>query len=123
MMTATPMRRGSALLLVLFLMAVTAPLLVMLLDAQATHTRCVHNDISLRTALYVAEAGVQRAMAELLATPGWRDGFTDQESSPGSGHTYTVTLSDTPEADIEIVSTSRTSDGYTKTATVVVEGF
>ncbi len=122
MVRTTHRRRGAVLLLVLFLMALTAPLMVMLLDTHATHIRCVHNDIGLRTALYVAEAGVQHAMAELLADPTWRGGFTNQEISPGAGHTYTVTLADTPEADIEIVSTSQTADGYSKTITVRVRG-
>ncbi|MFP4057486.1 MAG: hypothetical protein ACLF0G_11520 [Candidatus Brocadiia bacterium] len=116
-------RRGSVLLLVLFLMAITAPLVALMLEAHGAHLRCVHNDLSGHTALYVAEAGVQRAVAELLADPAWRTGFTDVEFPEGSGHTYTVAVADTSEGELCITSTAHTADGYAKTVSVVVSGF
>jgi len=115
-------RRGSAFLLILFLMAVTTPLIVLLCNAHSTHVRCVHNHVSGRTALYVAEAGVHRAIAELLADGAWRTGFTDEAFPDGLGHTFTVTLADV-DGRIEIASTSTTADGYAKTVTALVNGF
>jgi len=115
-------RRGSILLLVLFLMAVTAPMICLLLDAHATHTRCVHNDIQARTALYLAEAGVQRAVGELVADPDWRAGFAGLEYPAGSGHRFTVTLVDDDD-EVKITSTVLTADGYTRTVVATVAGF
>ena len=95
-------RRGSILLLVLFLMAVTAPMICLLLDAHATHTRCVHNDIQARTALYLAEAGVQRAVGELVADPDWRAGVVIKKIS----HAFR------PGAVVVKVGESQTAVGY-----------
>jgi len=116
-------RRASALLLILFLMALTTPLLCLLFDTHTTHVRCVHNDIELRTALYVAEAGVEDAMSELLLDPAWRKGFTDKEFPVGLGHTYTVTLADAEENQILVTSTAQTASGHTKTITALLWGF
>lgn len=117
-----PRRRGSTLLLVLFLMAITAPLLCMMLDTHTTHVRCVHNDIEIRTALYVAQAGVEDAMSELLADSKWKAGFTNKEFPVGLGHTYTVTLANDGK-DIRLTSTGRTAAGFTKSVTATLSGF
>jgi len=115
--------RGAILLLVLFLMALTAPLLCAAFEGQATAIRCIHNDISARTALYVAEAGLNDAIAQLLLDPTWRAGFTAKEFPPGSGHTYTVTLADLSDNQIRITSAAVTADGFSRTVTVILSGF
>ena len=115
-------RRGAVLLLVLFLMIITAPIILMMLDNHTTQTRCLHNHIQANTALYVAEAGTQDAIAELLQTPTWRTGFTDKEFPIGSGHAYTVTLAD-EGSDIVVTSVGRTAAGFTKTITIRLSGF
>jgi Tfp pilus assembly protein PilX len=115
-------RQASVLLLVLFLMAITAPLTCLLLEAQATHIRCTHNHIGSMTALYVAEAGLADATAEILRRPTWRTGFTDKQLVADLGHTYTVTVAN-DGGDIVISSTGRTAGGFTKTVVVRLEGF
>jgi len=115
-------RRASVLLLVLFLMAITAPLVCLLLEAQATHIRCIHNHIEGMTALYVAEAGVADATAEVLRNPAWRTGFTNKRLVPDLDHTYTVTVA-RQGADIVISSTGHTDGGFTKTVVVRLSGF
>ena len=115
-------RRGAVLLIVLFLMALTAPLVAMLLDTHTTQIRCVHNHIEGTAALYVAEAGVQDAIAELLANPSWRTGFVDKPFPADLGHTYTVTVAD-DGGEVVVTSTATTTGGYTKTVTVRLSGF
>ena len=116
-------RRASALLLVLFLMAITVPLLCLMLETHATHVRCVHNSQELAAALYVAQAGVHDAMSELLVDPAWRTGFTSKEFPAGLGHTYTVTLADGDPGEITITSTGTVAQGFSKTVTATVRGF
>jgi len=116
-------RRAAALLIVLFLMAITAPILCMMLDTHTTHIRCTHNDIEMKTALYIAQAGVHDAMAQLLADSAWRAGFTNKAFPAGLGHTYTVTLANAANNQIIITSTARTAQGHTKTVVATVTGF
>ena len=116
-------RRGAVLLLVLFLMAITAPIVGMLLDAHTTHIRATHNHIEGMTALYVAEAGVQDALAELYAHPAWRDGFTDKTFADGIAHSYTVTVEDIGGGSIRVTSTGQTAGGYAKTVIATLSGF
>jgi Tfp pilus assembly protein PilX len=119
-------RRGSALLLVLFLMAVTTPLICFLLEVQIDRIRCAQNHIEAQTALYAAHSGVHDAMSELLANAAWRAGFTNREFPVGSGNTYTVTLGETifaGEVVIIITSTGTTAQGSTKTVQATVSGF
>ncbi len=116
-------RRASALLIVLFLVAVTAPLVCMLLETHTSAIRCTHNSIEGTTALYIAEAGVQDAVAELLADPSWRTGFTDKEFPQGLGHTYTVTLEDDGQGALTVVSIARTAKGHSRNVTVILNVF
>lgn len=116
-------RRGAVLLLVLFLMALTLPLVAMLLDTHTDQIRCVHNHIDGLTALYVAEAGVHDAMNELLQDSSWRTGFTDKTFPADLGHSYTVTVTDGDGGTIVITSTGQTASGFTKTVTATVGGF
>ena len=116
-------RRGAILLVILFLMALTAPLLCTAFEGQAMGLRCVHNDISARNALYIAEAGVNDAIAQILLDPSWRTGFSNKEFPAGSGHTYTVTVQDTTDNKIRITSTSQTADGFSRTITAIIAGF
>jgi len=104
-------------------MAITAPIVGLVLDAHTTHIRATHNHIEGTSALYVAEAGVQDALAELLADPTWRDGFTDKTFVSGIAHSYTVTLEDIGGGNIRVTSTGQTAGGYTKTVIATLGGF
>jgi len=116
-------RRASVLLLVLFLMALTAPLLCMILDTHTTQIRCIHNDLEAKTAFFVAQAGVQDAMSELLLNSAWRAGFVAKPFPAGLGHTYTVTLADLGGGEIRVTSAARTAAGTTKTVVATLTGF
>ena len=114
---------GSALVLVVFLMALTAPLVCLLCETHAVHIRCTHNQLQRTTALYVAQAGVQDALAMLLADETWRDGFSDKPFPVGLGHAYTVSVADGEAGEILIKSAGTTARGYTQCVTVTVTGF
>lgn len=116
-------RRASALLLVLFVMAITTPLVCLMLEAHTSQIRCTHNHIEHMTALYVAEAGVHDAMAELLSDSSWRTGFTSKGFPSDLAHSYTVTLADGTPGQIIVTSTGQTASGYSKTVTAIVTGF
>ena len=116
-------RRAAVLLVVLLLVGITATLLCLLLDTHTIQIRCIHNQVGAARAQYLAEAGVQDAMSELLLEPSWRTGFTDKEFPLGSGHTYTVTLDDGSGSEIVITSTATTSQGFTKSVVATVAGF
>jgi len=116
-------RRAAVLLVILFVMAVTAPMVCLLLEAHSNEIHIVHNQIGANTALYIAEAGLHDACTELLADATWRAGFTNKEFPPGLGHRYTVTVVDAADDLILATSTASTADGYTKTITAMLSGF
>jgi len=104
-------------------MAISAPLVCLMLDSHTDQIRCIHNTLESATALYVAEAGVEDAVSELLQNSAWRAGFANKAFPTGLGHTYTVTLTDDPGGDIIATSTACTAAGYPKTITVHLSGF
>jgi type II secretory pathway component PulK len=116
-------RRAAVLLVVLLLVAITTPLLCMLLDAHTTQIRCIHNQVEAARVQYLAEAGVQDAMGELLLDSSWRTGFTNKEFPAGSGHTYTVTVDDGGSGLLTVTSVGRTAGGAEKTVTAQLVGF
>ena len=116
-------QRGSIMLLVIFIMAMTTPLFCLMLETHTNAIRGTHNWIEGSTALYVAEAGVHDAIGELLLDPTWRDGFTDKAFPTDLRHTYTVTAVDGSQGEIILTSTGRTTSGYAKTITVTLTGF
>ena len=71
--------RGAALMIAIFAMVIVSGLVVIALDVATTDMAITRNTLSLSKALYVADAGVQHALAMLRADRAWRTGF----SSPG----------------------------------------
>jgi len=119
-------QRGAMLLIVLFMMCMIAPLVCLMLEEHMVYLRVTRNTIGAMEALYVAEGGVRRAMAELGHNPSWRCGFNNVRMVDGPGnpeHKITVSVEDTAEGDILITSTGTATSGYTKTLSVTVTGF
>lgn len=114
---------GSALLLVLFLMAFTAPLVLLMLDSYTSQIRCARNSIEHAKALYIAQAGAHDAIGLLLADPAWRTASYTAEFPAGSGNTYDLEIVDAPQEGIAINATGYTAAGAVKTITCVVSGF
>ncbi len=114
---------GSALLLVVFLMAFTAPLVLLMLDGYTSQIRCARNHIERTKALYVAQAGVHDAISLLLANPAWRTASYTAEFPAGSGNSYTFEVVDAPPEGIAINATGTTAAGAVKTISCTVAGF
>ena len=83
--------RGSALLIVLLLMGMLSIVSIMSVDRATTDVELSYNQLHADQALYIAEAGVHRAIAELNVDSSWRQGFVDEPFANGS---YTVELID-----------------------------
>ncbi|MEW6410975.1 MAG: PilX N-terminal domain-containing pilus assembly protein [Candidatus Zixiibacteriota bacterium] len=90
-MRALANQRGSALLIALALMALLTVVAITALDRSTTDVDMSYNQLHDDQAFYIAEAGINRACAELSNDLSWRSGFTCVAFNDGQ---YTVTLDD-----------------------------
>jgi Tfp pilus assembly protein PilX len=81
-------RRGAALLLVLFLVVMVSTLVVNMLSTVAVHYSAIRNTLDYDRALYLANAGVHHACAQLEASSTWRD--TVSEGTYPADDSYTA---------------------------------
>lgn len=89
--TARP-RRGMALLLCMFVVSIVTVWLVDMLDSATVNQSALRNTIEYEQALYLANAGVHHAVAELEQDTTWRSTAT-AGSYPASG-SYSATAVD-----------------------------
>jgi Tfp pilus assembly protein PilX len=82
-------RRGAALMICMFIIFLVTLLVVNVLDTLTLELSSVRNNIDYERALYLANAGVHAAAAEMEADPGWRGTVTD--GSFPSDDTYEAT--------------------------------
>ena len=115
--------RGAALLVTIFAMIIVSSMVVLALEVITTDMSITRNTLSLREALYVADAGVQHALAKLREdrTVAWRDGFPEPgvEFPPGSGWRYVVTVADGGAGEVIVTSTG-TVGGMSKTVRATI---
>ena len=103
-----PARHGSVLLVVLFILALSAALITGMLQLTAEEVLQLRNQIELAKALSVAEAGLHDAIAEIRQDANWNTGFADKVFYADS---YTVTVTGSPPT-LVVVSTGQTTQGY-----------
>lgn len=101
-------RSGSVLLLVLFILALSAALITGMLQLTTEEILQVRNQQGLARALAVAEAGLHDAISEIRQDSAWNAGFNGKSFYED---TYTVTVEGSPPS-LTLVSTGHTSDGY-----------
>lgn len=115
--------RGAALIVCIFAMIIVSSMVVLALDVATTEMSITRNTMDLSKALYVADSGVQHALAMLRADRTWRDGFPSPgvEFPPGSGSGYVVTVADGAGGEV-IVTATGTAGSLSKTvrATITV---
>ncbi len=115
--------RGAALIVCIFAMVIVSSMVVLALDVATTEMSITRNTMDLSKALYVADAGVQHALAMLRADRTWRDGFPSPgvEFPAGSGSGYIVTVADGAGGEV-IVTATGTAGSLSKTirATITV---
>lgn len=85
----SPPRRGAALMICMFILFIVTLLVVNMLDTITLELSSVRNNIDYERALYLANAGVHAAAAELEANPTWR-GVVVDGAYPGDD-TYQAT--------------------------------
>ena len=97
-------RGGVALLMCLFVIFMVTVWLVDMLTTQTSHMAAIRNTVEYQQALYLANAGVHHAAAELEADTTWRGTVTDG-GFPASG-SYSATAVDGVVANtVDITST------------------
>jgi len=95
---------GSAILLVVFVIALMAAIVTGMLQMNTEAIQVMRNQIYAAQVLAVADAGLNDAFAEIRVDSGWTAGFTDKAFDGGS---YTVTVTGSlPNLTIESTGTS-----------------
>jgi Tfp pilus assembly protein PilX len=111
-------RRGAALMICMFIIFIVTLLVVNILDTLTLELSSVRNNIDYERALYLANAGVHAAAAQLEADPTWR-GVLSDGAYPGND-TYQATAVN--GAIGQAVVTSRgVSGAITRTITATFE--
>ena len=115
--------RGAALIVCIFAMVIVSSMVVLALDVATTEMSITRNTLDLSKALYVADAGIQHALAMLRSDRTWRDGFPSPgvEFPAGWGSGYVVTVADGAGGEV-IVTATGTAGSLSKTirATITV---
>ena len=99
---------GSALLMVIFIVALLAAVVMGMLEINTEEIQIMQNQISAAEAMAIAEAGLNDAFSEIRVNDEWTAGFTNKSFAGGS---YTVEVGgNTP--NLIITSTGTTSQGF-----------
>ena len=96
--------KGSVLLLVIFIIALLAALVIGMLQLSTGELQLMRNQIYAAEALAIAEAGLNNAFTELRNDPNWSAGFANKAFNGGS---YTVAV-----AGSTVTSTGTSSQGF-----------
>ena len=73
---------GSAFLLVVFVVALLAAVVIGMLQINTEEIQIVRNQISAAKALCIAEAGLNDAFAQIRLDSGWTSGFLNKTFDP-----------------------------------------
>ena len=109
--------RGVALLVALFVIAVTSALVVAILDTQTTQWAAARNTADYERALYLAGAAVQHVLVQLESNYAWRGTITD--GSYPADDTYSGTAADGAGGDVTVTGIG-VAGGATRTLQVTV---
>ena len=107
-----------ALLLCLFVVFMVSSLILNVLYTEAIQFAVARNVHDYERALYLANAGIHHACAELEADDTWRGTVSD--GSYPSDNTYSATATDGTGIEVEITSTGVSGD-VTRTVEATVE--
>lgn len=87
-------RSATALMMALFIMSVSSATVIYILDTETVQYAAHRNMMAYDRARYLAEAGLQHALAELDADFTWRVGIPTTEFPSGSGNTYSASVTE-----------------------------
>jgi Tfp pilus assembly protein PilX len=111
-------RRGAALLICMFIVFIVTILTVNVLDTETLEFAALRNSIEYEKALYLANAGVHHAAAELESSSTWRG--TVSEGSYPADNTYTATAVSGTNNTV-VVTAKGASGGIIRTVTATIE--
>jgi type II secretory pathway component PulK len=97
-------------MLALFVMTVASLLVISIVDTQTLQYSSLRNTVDYDRARYLAEAGLQHALAFLEQDITWRAGLNNEEFPAGSGNTYSVTVTDGADATVTLTATGTAGD-------------
>lgn len=115
-------RKAAALLTALFVMTATSTIVITMLDTQTLQYAALRNTIDWDRARYLAEAGMQHALAELETDINWRNGILTTEFPAGSGNTYSATATDGTSGDVVITAVGTAGNVVRRLQTTVKQG-
>jgi len=93
-----------ALLLCLFVLSIVTVWVVNMFESATVYQSALRNSFEYEQALYLANAGIQHALAELENNVAWR-GKVAAESYPASGSYAAVAEDGATSGTVEIIST------------------
>jgi len=96
--------RGVALLLCIFVLALITVWLVDMLESQSVYRSALRNTIEYEQALYLSNAGVHHAVAQLEADTTWR-GTVTAGSYPASGSYSATAVNGAVAGTVDVTST------------------
>ena len=101
-----------ALLICLFVLSIVSVWLVYMLDSATVYQSALRNTIEYEQALYLANAGVQHAVAELENDSSWRSTVSDSGSALGGS--YIATAADGSTPGTVVITSSGTAGEVTR---------
>jgi Tfp pilus assembly protein PilX len=112
-------RNGMALLLCMFVLSIVTVWLVAMLDSATVHQSALRNTIEYEQALYLANAGVHHAVAELEGNTAWL-GTVTGGTYPSSGSYSATAVTGAGAGTVDITSTG-VSGQVTRRLTATVQ--
>lgn len=86
-------KKGVALLLAIIILALISLLVTAFLELTTIDLQIISNHFTRNQVLYIADAGIEYAIAQLRANKNWHQTPRPIELPAGSGNTYDVTYS------------------------------
>ena len=99
--------------MMVFLVAFSTLFVGALLRSHTTDLQIARNHIGSMKALFVADAGIEDAIAELRANYNWQAGFSNKIFPAGSSSHYSVSVTNThPKV---VITSVGTAEGFVRT--------
>lgn len=114
----SPRRPGAALVLVMFIICIVTSLVVAVLQSETLEMAVTRNTLDHERAVYLANAGVHHACAELEADGAWRGTVSD--GAYPANDTYQATAADDGLGGVLITSVG-VSGAATRTVQATIE--
>ncbi|MBC7854971.1 MAG: hypothetical protein IAF94_16185 [Pirellulaceae bacterium] len=119
---ARRLRHGAAMMTALFVMTVSSVLVISIMDTETLQYSALRNTMEWDRARYLAEAGLQHALAELEADITWRTGVANTQFPAGSGNLYWATAANGANGTVVVAAWGQAGSVTRKLETTVKQG-